>query len=207
VNTDKYETITTDSIMVGSRRLYRIRALRDVGQHARAGDLGGYIGNAESLSQEGDCWISASAKVFDKAEVHENAVVRDRAVVAGGAIVKGNACVAGHAEVMGRVLLAYEDRIEGKCRVFHIKVERCSQLVRNGETLFTFLYYLGSYAATCSIPANLCSEDTAIQLSLLVKDCSLTASVGPDGVVSSVPLNPATGFLDYLDVVTAQIRR
>ena len=41
--------------------LHRIRALRDVREDVRAGDLGGFVQSEENLSQEGSCWIYDNA--------------------------------------------------------------------------------------------------------------------------------------------------
>ena len=82
MTTDKY-TLTDDTITVGSLTLYRIRALRAFGTVA-AGDLGGYVASTDNLSQDGDAWVSDSARVSGNALVSGNArVTRDVVHVCG----------------------------------------------------------------------------------------------------------------------------
>ena len=67
---NKYEMLYEDKIKIGGHTLYRIKALKDFG-NVKAGDLGGYIERKENLSQEGNCWVGDSARVFDNAKVRE----------------------------------------------------------------------------------------------------------------------------------------
>ena len=83
--------------------LRRIRALRDIPRYnVQAGDLGGWLGSENNLSQDGDCWVGDNAwvsgytRVEDNAWVKENAWVADFARVSGNAIITGNARVAQH---------------------------------------------------------------------------------------------------------------
>ena len=83
----KYEFLTHDCVLAGSRRLYRIRAVRDFGD-VRVGDLGGYIESEAHLSHEGDCWV------YDIAEVYgPGAVVRGNARVRGACLLYTSRCV------------------------------------------------------------------------------------------------------------------
>jgi hypothetical protein len=102
----KYKFLTHDCVLAGSRRLYRIRAVRDFGD-VRVGDLGGYIESEAHLSHEGDCWV------YDIAEVYgPGAVVRGNARVRGAAWVLG--CVEGNATVDDRVIVAQGACIGGR---------------------------------------------------------------------------------------------
>lgn len=58
----KYEMLYEDKIEIGSRILYRIRALKDFG-NVKAGDIGGYIEREENLSQKSICWVYGNAKI------------------------------------------------------------------------------------------------------------------------------------------------
>jgi len=58
----KYELVRDQSIEVGGRTLYRIRALKDFGD-VRRGDAGGYVETEDNLSQDGDCWVYGNAIV------------------------------------------------------------------------------------------------------------------------------------------------
>jgi len=129
-------TLTDDTIKVGNRTLYRIKALIDlplVG--VKAGYLGGYIEKVENLSQEGNAWVYRAAKVFGNARVYGNAIVFGNAKVYGDAEVYGNARVYGDARVSrGRygtlvpsIIISpysvnpqYPNHIQVGCRLFGI---------------------------------------------------------------------------------------
>ena len=101
--TEKYEIITRNSIVHNGRTLYRIRALKDfvnvLGEQIRKGELGGYVESENNLSQEGDCWISGKAKVYDDANVFDNACVYGAAEVFDKAEICNNACISGSAKI------------------------------------------------------------------------------------------------------------
>ena len=117
----KYKMIKKDSIEVGSRTLYRVKALKDFGD-VKKGDVGGYIEKESNLSHEGDCWVFENAlvcdnakvfgfarvfenvKVFENAWVYGNAKVFDNAWVYGNAKVSDNAWVCGNAKVCGTAI-------------------------------------------------------------------------------------------------------
>jgi hypothetical protein len=81
----KYELVTDDCVLAGTRRLFRIRAVRDFGG-VRRGELGGYIEDEAKLCHRGDCWVHDVAQVYGP-----------------GAVVRGNARVRGESWVLGRV--------------------------------------------------------------------------------------------------------
>ena len=93
----KYK-LTEESIIYFGKTLFRIEALKDFG-NVNKGDKGGYVQSEENLSQEGDCWISDNAKVYDNAKVCDNALVYGNAVICDNAKVCGNALVFGNAEI------------------------------------------------------------------------------------------------------------
>ena len=77
----KYE-LTDETITAGNGQvLYRIRALVDIGEDIKAGDLGGYIAGENNLSHEGNAWVFGSAKVYDNARGFGDARVTGNAVV------------------------------------------------------------------------------------------------------------------------------
>lgn len=109
--------------------LYRIQALRD-SEHAKKGELGGFIQSLANLSQDGDAWVAQDAKVFEEASVLGNAqiwgeamisgraVVCDKARVFDTAIVFEAALVGGNAWVHGNVSICGCTRIFGNARIF-----------------------------------------------------------------------------------------
>lgn len=120
----KYE-ITDEFIQFGYRRLYRIRALKDIPKWGiKAGDLGGYIEKEENVSCEGDCWIGDTARIYDDAVIDENAyvygssVINEFAEITGNAQVYGNALVAGHAKINNNVRIYGDAMIRGYCNIF-----------------------------------------------------------------------------------------
>ena len=113
----KYEFIAGDSVQVGHRRLFRIRALRDFGQ-IRRGDVGGYLEGEANLDHNGHAWVSDVAQVYGP-----HGCVRDNGCVSGEAwvlgIVDGDAricdlAVIGEgAHVSGRSVVCGDDIIRG----------------------------------------------------------------------------------------------
>ena len=101
---EKKYKLTEESINYCDKTLYRIEALKDFGI-VKKGDKGGYIENENNLSQEGNCWISDNAKVYDIARVSGNAKVFDNALVFGNAKVCGNAKVYDYAKVSDNALV------------------------------------------------------------------------------------------------------
>src|ERR1700730_18471632 len=109
----KYELLTHDCVMVGERRLFRIRALRDFGKVKR-GEIGGYLEREENLSHEGNSWVTDVAQVYGPgAVVRGNAQVRGEAWVLGcvedDAIVDDLVIIAAGAHVGGREIWLYDE--------------------------------------------------------------------------------------------------
>lgn len=116
----KYELVDSDTITERGQTLHRIRALQDFND-VKAGDLGGYIPNAEDLvynhklngytrsithlDHENNAWVYDDAKitgvscVMDNAQLCDNAIIGDKVSVVGNATVSGNAIVKGLVEV------------------------------------------------------------------------------------------------------------
>lgn len=133
----KYELLKDDTLVIGSKTLYRIRALKYVSAGIVRGTRGGYVESESNLSQDGECWVHGNACVYDEALVRENARVSgdahvygkatvsgnarvfeearvfDYACVAGAAVVRGWASVSDHASVCGSALICTRARIEG----------------------------------------------------------------------------------------------
>lgn len=67
----KYE-LTTDSITIFGRKLFRIKALVDFG-NVNAGEFGGYVEKESNLSHDGDAWVYGNARVCGGARVCDDA--------------------------------------------------------------------------------------------------------------------------------------
>ena len=120
---EKKYKLTEESINYCNKTLYRIEALKNFG-NVKKGDKGGYVEKEDNLSQEGDCWISDNAKVFDSAVVSGNAKVYDNAKVCGNtkvfgdAYVYGNALVYNNAVIYGKAEVFSDAVVYDKVRVF-----------------------------------------------------------------------------------------
>lgn len=121
---DKYQLLKDDTKKTKDGiTVYRIKALKDIGDKVRAGDLGGYIQSEANLSTSGECWVAENAVVSENAIVNGNALVSGNAVVTGyawviqksvvtgNAIISGNAVVCGFAEVSGNAMVKGRDLV------------------------------------------------------------------------------------------------
>ncbi|MEE3451047.1 MAG: hypothetical protein VZR27_10235 [Acutalibacteraceae bacterium] len=66
----KYE-LTDETKIYFDRTLHRIKALRDIGEDVKTGDLGGWIEKESNLSHDGDAWVYGNAQVYGNAKVTE----------------------------------------------------------------------------------------------------------------------------------------
>lgn len=81
--------------------MHRIRALRDVREDVRAGDLGGFVQSERNLSQEGTCWIA------------DNAIAAEEACVSGHSLLSDNAWACGHAAIFDRAIVSGNAVLDG----------------------------------------------------------------------------------------------
>ena len=86
----KYE-FTDETKIFFDRTLHRIKALRDIGEDVKTGDLGGWIEKESNLSHDGDAWVYGNAQVYGNAWAYGNAEVYGNAQVYGNAKVCDNA--------------------------------------------------------------------------------------------------------------------
>ena len=93
--------------------LHRIRAVRNVGDSVKTGDIGGWIEGEHNLSQRAD-----SAWIYNEAIVYGAALVCDSAVVSGSAYIYGSALVYESAEVSGQAWVFGSARIYGSAWVY-----------------------------------------------------------------------------------------
>lgn len=113
----KFELVKEKYIeLKDGRKLYQIRALREIQNERmivsiKKGELGGYVESEKNLSQEGNSWISQSARVY------ENALVKDGSLVGNKVIVRGNAAIEDDAYVramsIGKTIIEDNARIGG----------------------------------------------------------------------------------------------
>lgn len=83
--------------------LYQIRALKTFKNHRniiiRQGDLGGWVGNKDILSQNGTCWIDKNAVAFGYATIRDNSYVGGRTVIKDNAHIHGKCKIIGDANI------------------------------------------------------------------------------------------------------------
>jgi hypothetical protein len=73
--------------------LYRLYALRKIGNHTLPGYRGGLVSGSHNLSPQGECWIGQDAKVTDGFTVIDNAHVWGYSHLRGGGVAMGLASV------------------------------------------------------------------------------------------------------------------
>lgn len=89
----KYE-LTSNFKMYSDKKIFQIRALVNLENGVKVGELGGWIEKEGNLSHNGNAWVS------DNAWVSGNAWVTDKAWVTGKAHVAGNAWVSKIADLL-----------------------------------------------------------------------------------------------------------
>jgi len=119
----KYELLDDDTITTpNGTTLYRICALRKVGNKVRAGDLGGYIQSEKNLShgsKDGDdAWVFDNAWVFGNANVHGHAQILGNARIFDDADISGYARISNNAWVFGRAKIENSARVSDTARIF-----------------------------------------------------------------------------------------
>lgn len=118
----KYEILRETEKTFRDRRVYRIRALRNIKRDGvKKGQLGGYVEHERNLSHAGQCWIADEAVVVGKGGVTGDAVVGMRAVVvdanvSGDAFVWNDAYITNGARVSGGRVIGSAS-IEGPVRI------------------------------------------------------------------------------------------
>ena len=114
------------------RRLYRIKALRDIPKHkVKAGEYGGWVENPNNLSQWDECWIKSTALVYgEETEIAGDALVLDFARVCDGSKVSGIAKVSDHAVVRNSTLTDWAT-VEGSAVVTDSTLKDSARVAMN----------------------------------------------------------------------------
>lgn len=119
----KYEMIENDSIMYKGRKLYRIKALKDL-YNVRKGQLGGYIEDEKNLSIYNDCWVFEDAKAYDCASITDKVRLLDKSEAYDNVELSGDVTLwdsskaYGNAKVSEYVVLWDNSEIYDDCVVY-----------------------------------------------------------------------------------------
>ena len=103
----KYELLLNDFIYPYGEedgpKLYRIKALRNIADDVKKGDLGGYIESVNNLSNDDESWVYDNACVSGDSLIKDFAKVKDNAFVFGSSIIKDRAVVKDYVSIGGYV--------------------------------------------------------------------------------------------------------
>ena len=143
--------------------LYRIRALHDIGDEVKAGDLGGFVESEDNLSsKQGDnAWIFDNAISCNSATVDKGSCLRgvaiacENAYISGGAklfddaraegyayicggVIKGKARISDYARILPSSDKTMQPTLSGSCIVYgtvsgNVRVEGQTVILRNEE--------------------------------------------------------------------------
>lgn len=132
----KYKMTSNYKIFLG-KKLFQIRALVDLCNGVKAGELGGYIEKEGNLSQSGNAWVGGDAWVSGDARVTDNARVSGNALVTGDAYVTDNARVTDNAWVGGDAYVTDNANINSNADLLQItglgSVHRATTVYRTQE--------------------------------------------------------------------------
>ena len=101
----KYEI--TDIVHWRYPFLHRIRALRNIGDKVKAGDLGGFVEGEQNLSFEpGDeAWLFDDTISCNEARVDKNSILKDNAEASGRAYITGGSSLSCTVKAMDRAYI------------------------------------------------------------------------------------------------------
>ena len=153
----KYELVESSKIILKNVILYRIKALIDIPNIVKAGELGGYIESEKNLSHEGNCWVADDAFVYSNAYVSGDAKVYGDAQVSGNAKVFGNAFVYGNAKVYGDAFVYDDAHVYGESSV-------CGRAKIQGKSEIYGIARIESNMTICD--GNIDSNDKIVYLEI-----------------------------------------
>lgn len=110
--------------------LHRIRALRDIGQEVKAGDLGGFVESECNLSFD----LGDDAWVFDDAIACNNAYVDKDSCLRGRSIACDNAYVSRGTVLTGKARAEDDSYIRGAVLTDHARASGFAVIVHNQDT-------------------------------------------------------------------------
>ena len=116
IRNDKY-TILYDEpfhfVSDPNRRVYRIKALRDIGDDVKKGDIGGFVEGWNNLSPIGECWIYDDSCVAEYGIVKGNAKIKGKSLIVGSCTISDSAEIDGGLKLLGKVQVGGTVVIQG----------------------------------------------------------------------------------------------
>lgn len=168
MTTDKYELVETEERPLGPAiKLFRIRALRDIGTDVKAGDMGGLVESPSNLFHLGECWVYPDAIVCMGAKVMDDATVRNRARVFGNAILEGRSSVQGDVQIFSDINLSRDTVLDGKFQAVALSVSAVGHYALGGHTRFCYQCDLGDSVIHLEVHAASCVPGFAARLATL----------------------------------------
>lgn len=171
----KYELVESSKIILRNVILYRIKALVDIPNIVKAGELGGYVESWHNLSRDGGSWIANNACVYGdacvidnacvygNAKVYGDAIIADNASVYDNACVYGNAQVAGNAKVYGNAYVYDNAYVYGDAKVYG-KSSVCDRATVQGKSEVYGIARIESNMVICD--GNIDSNDKIVYLEI-----------------------------------------
>ena len=114
----KYIILENDYLHVDNKKVYRIRASKEIEGVVSKNQLGGYIESENNLSHEGRCWISGKAVAMGRSTGSGDAQIKDNARIYGPSTVSGQAQVYNNAEVSGRAVVTDNTVLFQKAEIY-----------------------------------------------------------------------------------------
>jgi hypothetical protein len=197
VKNDKYALQAEPQYPLGpSVRLYRLVAMRNIGNDVKEGDLGGLVAGPMNLSAEGECWIYDESIAYSGAQVMGDAVLKHGGQISNAVVLEGRSRVSG-VTLLGSFALSEDAYLEaGDAMVVNMEVHRMGQYVLRGQTFFVpeFLLNTGSVSSftlsaegcTQRLAAHLACRQAGDRLSFLRQKNGMLELMlpNPDGVIS-----------------------
>ena len=123
--------------------LHRIRALQDIGNDVKAGDLGGFVESESNLSfEEGDdAWIYDDAIACDRSHVNKQAQLRDNAMIRNTAYISEGARMCGESRAeddsyVRGASLTEQARICGNAMILVHQDTLCAPVIRGNANVY-----------------------------------------------------------------------
>lgn len=140
----KYDIVLID-------KYYRVRALRDIGDIAKKGDIGGIIDGYGNLDIKDDSWIMPEAMALYNSKVTGNSLIKDKAIVAGnsvisnsiieenakvGAMIKvSNSNIKGDGDILGRCCIEDSIITLNNSNVLNSNIKNRNCIIENSEII------------------------------------------------------------------------